>query len=206
MFDQGQSGANGIKVVAARSVYVIDCLIKNFSINGISFDPANTSALFVQDSIVVNNGNAESQAGILVRSATGLAIASIDHTTIDGNSNGVLAQGNSKVAISNSTISGNLRVGARVVSDANGPAEVNIESSVIANNRVGIEAGGCGGGTGRATARISNVSVTGNIAGGLRHASATVGTCGPGDIVSSQNNTILGNTPNGEPTQSFPQR
>jgi hypothetical protein len=206
MLAQGQSGNSGIKVVAARAVYVIECLIKNFSINGIDFEPANGGALFVRDSIIINNGTQDAHAGIIIKSASGPAFASIDNTRTDGNSNGVLAQGNSKVSISNSTMTGSLRIGLFVVSDSSAPAQVNVERSVIANNRVGIQAGGCSG-SGQATVLISNVSVTGNRSGGLRHQSAVSAPgCGKGEIISSRNNTILGNNPNGDPTSSFPPR
>src|SRR5260370_27263174 len=51
----GQFAANGIKVVKAKAVHVIDCMIRNFAHHGIDFEPTGRTTLFVSDSIIMNN-------------------------------------------------------------------------------------------------------------------------------------------------------
>ena len=197
----GPSAANGIKVVKARAVHVIDCMIKNYAHHGIDFEPTGKATLFVSDSIIMNNGTGPTDAGILVKgTAFESALATIDHVRVSGNRNGIVARDGSRVSISDSVISGNAELGLLAAPDSAAMAEMNVERSVVTLNKLGIQAGTCAA-TGRGIVRISNVSVTNNVSEGLNH---TVGTptngCGNGEIISARNNTVLGNHPDGDPT------
>ena len=198
---QGQFAANGIKVVKAKAVHVIDCMIRNYAHHGIDFEPTGKTTLFVSDSIIMNNGSGPTDAGIMVK-GTSLesALAIIDHVRVSGNRNGIVARDGSRVSISDSVISGNAELGLIAAPDSAAMAEMNVERSVVTLNRLGIQAGTCAA-TGRGIVRISNVSVTFNVSEGLNH---TVGTpangCGNGEIISARNNTVLGNHPDGDPT------
>jgi hypothetical protein len=201
----GNPGTNGVKVNAAKAVYVIDCLIQNFANDGIDFEPTGGGALFVRDSAVINNGG-PSSAGIFVKSPSGSAQASIENTRADGNSVGIWAKDNSRVSVSDSVVSKNVSTGLVASSDSGAPAEMNVERSVVTLNAVGIQSGGCTG-RGPATVRISNVSVTSNSSAGLSFTTIlTRPGCGKGDIISSKNNTVLGNNPDGAPTQTIVQQ
>ncbi|HVS80941.1 MAG TPA: right-handed parallel beta-helix repeat-containing protein [Pyrinomonadaceae bacterium] len=198
----GQLGTNGIRVIKARVVYVIDCLIKNFGNHGIDFEPSTGGLLFVTDSNILNNGTGPTDAGIFVKSGAtnAQALAIIDHTRVERNRNGIVARDRSQVSISNCVIAGNQGLGLVAASDSTAPVEMNVESSVVTLNRLGIQSGSCAA-TGPAMVRISNVSVTNNAAEGLNHTVAAQGNgCGNGEIISARNNTILGNHPDGEPT------
>jgi len=203
---QGQSGTNGVKVNTAKAVYVIDCLIQNFANDGIDFEPAGGGALFVRDSAIINNGSGASNAGIFVKASSGPAQASIENTRADGNPVGIWAKDNSKVSVSDSVVSKSGNAGLMASSDSAAPAEMNVERSVVTLGAVGIQSGGCTG-TGPATVRISNVSVTGNSSAGLSNTIIVARRgCGHGDIISSKNNTVLGNNPDGAPTQTVLQQ
>jgi hypothetical protein len=200
---QDHFAANGIKVVKARAVHVIDCMIRDYAHNGIDFEPSGQTRLFVSDSIIMNNGSGPTDAGIMVKGTSfESALATIDHVRVSGNRNGIVARDGSRVSISDCVISGNSAVGLVAAPDAAALAEMNVERSVVTLNKLGIQAGTCAA-TGRGIVRISNVSVTNNVAEGLNH---TVGTqlngCGNGEIISARNNTVLGNHPDGDPTAS----
>lgn len=197
----GQFAASGIRVVKAKAVHVIDCMIRNYAHHGIDFEPTGKTTLFVSDSIIINNGSGPTDAGILVKGTSfESALAIIDHVRVSGNRNGIVARDGSVVSISDSVISGNAELGLIAAPDSAAMAEMNVERSVVTLNKLGIQAGTCAA-TGRGIVRISNVSVTNNAAEGLNH---TVGTpangCGNGEIISARNNTVLGNHPDGDPT------
>jgi hypothetical protein len=198
---QDHFAANGIKVVKARAVHVIDCMIRDYAHHGIDFEPTGQTRLFVSHSIIMNNGSGPTDAGILVKGTSfESALATIDHVRVSGNRNGIVARNGSRVSISDSVISGNAELGLLAAPDSAAMAEMNVERSVVTLNRLGIQAGTCAA-TGRGIVRISNVSVTNNTSEGLNH---TVGTqlngCGNGEIISARNNTVLGNHPDGDPT------
>lgn len=204
----GSPGANGIKITSAKAVYVIDSVIENFANSGIDFEPAGGGSLFVRDSFLINNGGsggAATHAGVFVKAASGVAYASLDNTRVDGNAIGINARDNSKVTISNSIISWNSSIGLLAASDSNARVEVNVERTLVTLNGNGIASGGCTG-AGVAVVRISNVSVTSNSAAGLSSNSVLRRGCGKGDIISSKNNTVLGNNPDGAPTQTIAQQ
>ena len=198
----GELGTNGIRINTVGALFVIDCLIKNFGSNGIDFEPSTGGKLFVTDSNIVNNGTGALDAGIFVKSgSTSLtAVAVVERSRIASNRNGVVARDRSRVSISNSLIAENRAIGLLAAPDSNASVEVNVESSIITFNGIGIRSGTCAA-KGPAAVRISNVSVTSNEGAGLNH--STEGpTCGRGEIISAKNNTILGNHPDGEPTSS----
>lgn len=207
----GSPGANGVKVTSAKAVYLIDCVIENFSNDGIDFEPTSGGSLYVRDSFVINNGiggaanGAGTRAGVFIKAASGAAYASIDNTKLDGNAVGINARDNSKVTVSGSVISRNSITGLLAASDSNAPAEMNVERTVVTLNGNGIGAGGCTG-SGAAVVRIANVSVTSNISAGLIIGVVSSRNCGRGSIISSKNNTILGNNPDGTPTQTIVQQ
>ena len=197
-----EPGNIGIKVDKVGALHVIDCLIKNFAHNGIDFEPSNSAAqLFVTDTAIVNNGSGSIDAGIFVKSAGGGINATIDHCTINGNHDGIVVKDRSRVSISNCVIAGNRVFGAIAASDSTANVEMNIESTVITRNQVGIKSGSCAA-PGPSIVRISNVSVTSNDANGVMPTVSGPGCSGRGEIISAKNNTILGNHPDGTPSSS----
>jgi len=194
-------GNSGIKVDKVGKLHVIDCLIKNFAHHGIDFEPSSTGAqLFVTASTIINNGSGSIDAGIFVKS-TAVISATIDHCTVNGNQDGIVAKDRTRVSVSNSLISGNRVFGVIAASDSTARVEIDIESTVITRNQIGIRSGNCVA-SGPGVVRISNVSVTSNDAYGLMPTVSGPGCSGSGEIISAKNNTILGNRPDGSPTAS----
>jgi hypothetical protein len=201
MSDPATPGNGGIRVDKVGQLHVIDCLIKNFTHHGIDFEASNSGArLFVTGTTIINNGTGSIDAGVFVKSVA-VVNAIIDHCTIDGNHDGVVAKDRARVSISNSLIAENHVFGAIAASDSSAGVEINIESTIITRNQIGIQSGNCAVPS-QAMVRISNVSVTSNDANGLI-ATVSGPTCrGQGEIISAKNNTILGNRPDGSPTSS----
>jgi hypothetical protein len=211
-------GRNGIKFNSGKALYLENCLIENFANYGVDFEPSGISTLVIRDSNILNSGSGPisnlpgargNGGGVLIRTTSGTAFSTIDNTRIDGNFLGLAAGDNSKVTISNSVISRSATTGLLTLSYSAGPAEMNVERSVITLNAVGIQSGGCPeirGLSGPATVRISGVSVTSNSSKGLSAGCLLPGIAAPAAIISSKNNTILGNNPDGAPTSSPPQQ
>ena len=94
------TGLNGIRFLAGRSLYVTNCVIQQFTQFGIDFEPANVSAvntkLFVQDTIIQNNGSGASSGGILIRPAGSPASAadvSLNRVAVIDNVLGIKSDG-----------------------------------------------------------------------------------------------------------------
>jgi hypothetical protein len=206
-------GRNGIKFNSGKALYLENCLIQNFANYGVDFEASGTSTLVIRDSNILNSGSGPisnlpgargNGGGVLIRTTSGTAFSTIDNTRIDGNFLGIAAGDGSKVTISNSVISRSATTGLLTLSYS-APAEMNVERSVITLNAVGIQSGGCPeirGLSGPSTVRISGVSVTSNSSKGLSAGCLLPGIAAPAAIISSKNNTILGNNPDGAPTSS----
>ena len=211
-------GRNAIKFNTGKALHLQNCLLQNFPGYGVDFESAKGGTLVIRDSIIINNGSAPtsnlpkargSGGGVLIKAASGTAFATIDNTRVDGNYVGINARDNSKVTISRSVIARNVSNGLLTFTDSNAPAEMNVEHSVVTLNSVGIQAGGCSdvlAARGAETVRISGVNVTSNSANGLLSGCAAIRGGGSAAIISSKNNTILGNNPDGAPTSAFPQQ
>ncbi|HYE73438.1 MAG TPA: right-handed parallel beta-helix repeat-containing protein [Blastocatellia bacterium] len=184
-------GVNGIRFIAGGTLYVERCTIYGFSDKGIDFQPSGASNLIVKDTVIRNNrGTAPAGGGILVKpGAAGSAKVFIDNVRLERGLYGIRAEDNSKVTICNSSATNNINNGFLAASFGS-PVEMNIESSVSANNGTnGVVVQGT-----YACIRLSNVTVMNNSKG--------LFVSGSGSIVSCGNNRIAGNTTDGAPTQT----
>jgi hypothetical protein len=183
-------GQNGIRFIAGGKLYVEDCRIFGFEQRGIDFEPNGESELFVKDSTIRHNGG----AGILVQPAAGgSAKATIDHTRLDGNQNGLSVVDNAMVTIRDSVLSSN-NVNGVVALASVAPPAVTIENCLITNNTSnGIKVTGS-----KAKALFGGSTVTANDTG--------LFTGGGGSIDSFGNNNVDGNlSTNGVPNNTIPQ-
>ena len=172
------TGLVGIKVLGAlESLHVEKCTINNFrGTNGsgieIGTSAAGTTKVFIQNTIIRNNG-AGTGAGIFVN-PTGSAVvqASLTDVHLLNNIIGLKEQGaSSAVSVLDSRASGNTNAGFQAVTSG---ASLAIERSVVTTNGTGVS---CATGT---NVRIGNTSMANN--------AATVG--GTGLCTSFQNNDI----------------
>jgi hypothetical protein len=161
------SGLVGVKILSASAVSIEDCVITQFTQQGINDARASSgSELYVRNTIVSHNtGNAIS----LVATAANKAF--IENSSLINNAAsgiGVVTLNNAMITRTN--VSGNGGIG--IATDAG--SVVNVDSSTIAGNGTGVSAGG--------TVRLSNSDVTLNTTGF------------GGSVISYGNNRMLGNT------------
>jgi hypothetical protein len=173
------NGLSGIRILAARDVYVENCKIFGFSSRGIS-DERTSGRLFVSDTVLSNN--ASSGIATIAASPSTLTVTG-DRVRIQRSGNAGLMVGDGvKATFSNSVISGNGNFGVYAFGTG---AQVNLDGSVTTANGTGVA-------TGAGLVRLSNTTVTGN----------TTGLSG-GNIFSYGTNRLEGNVTNGAPTGSL---
>jgi hypothetical protein len=185
----GGSGLRGIHFIAGKALHVDRCTLRGFTQPAINFEPTGSAQLFVRDSIVRGNG-----PGIQIKSTSGLARASIERTTVDGNAGGgIRVLNNASVELREVTSAGNTANGLLVKPTA-GATSVSADASTFAGNgSSGITAGG-GGGT--AIVRLSNSSIVGNQVG--------IDIDPGGSVLSFGNNRIADNVSSDPPSSSIP--
>jgi len=171
-------GPTAVDFIQNGELHVENCRIAGWQDGGlgkgIAFHPgAGTSALFVIDSIVDNNGLSTSGGGIMVE-PTGSATVSvvIQGTKVTKNTNGIIADasgstGPVQVQIKDSVIANN-GTGVYAVS---GPAPnfISISNSMSVGNQYGVAAGGPQGGVilDRTTIQASTVQAIYTAGGGV---------------------------------------
>jgi Right handed beta helix region len=97
------TGINGVRVIAANSVYVQSVVIDGFTQHGISVENADTKV-----QLVVNGSSIRSSMGSGINAApTGTADVMVSGSLIAGNATGLLANARATVRISGNTITNN---------------------------------------------------------------------------------------------------
>ncbi len=181
------AGLNGVVIQAAAVVNIEDCVIENFSQNGISDQRGGSGQLFIKNTVVRNNGTSGS-GGIDLVAASGVKLqVAIEHSQITGNNFGIGADGRQGGTIS-ATISDSLVYG----STANGVTAITSSSSVallldqtkVTGNSVGLFASG-----GAAAMAVRNSSIFNNTTG--------LETVGGGRLLTYGNNSVIGNPTEG---------
>jgi hypothetical protein len=127
-------GTIGIRILQAQAVSIEDSVITNFNQQGIldSRSSGNTK-LFIRNSVVSHNNG----TGISLL-ATGLSVSEIENTSSINNLFGVAAGSGNSVMIKRSVFSGNSNTG--IEADVGG--QVNVDSTAITNNGIGVQANG----------------------------------------------------------------
>src|SRR5262249_20682584 len=129
LLDGVGTGLNGIVFIAGASLDIQDCLIRNFTNEGISFSSSAASTLSVSNTVASDNGS----VGIAITPSPEGPIAVIDHVaTINNGGVGISVTGNFtagtiQVTVSDS-VSANNAFGIVAVS-TNGPTAVMVRNS-----------------------------------------------------------------------------
>jgi hypothetical protein len=170
------------------ALYVENCVMFNNDTNGIVFEPSAAANLFVSNSTIRNNGLAGTVAAIHVLPASGVqASVTIEHSRIEGNYFGIIADGNSggiiNGVIRDSVVSNNTENGI-TASTTRSNVLLIIDQTTVAGNFHGLVAGGS-----TAAMMVRNTTVTGNTAAGLF-------TVNGGALYSYGNNSVDGNSNN----------
>jgi hypothetical protein len=187
------TAVDGIAIVDAAAVQIVDCEVQNFTRHGISVLTASPTNLFVSGSVSRNNG----VEGLVFAPVAGGALA-VDNSRFEGNAGSGLHIEFSEARITHTIAAGNgtygifqyvgtTNVTSTVVADNGlegyalfGGGQMTLEQSVARGNLTGlrVEDG--------STARISLCVVTNNGTGLLVPAGSTIRT--------RRNNTVSGNT------------
>jgi hypothetical protein len=141
--------SNGIRFIAGGALHVEDCVIRRFNAAnsaGISFAPSGASQLFVNHTVVAENGNGATGGGIVIQ-PTGSGSAKV--TLVD-----VSAENNANI---------NLMVDA---SSSNSPAGINVlaDNSRFSGSGIGVEMKTAVGSSG-GRIQLTNVTVFNNNTG-----------------------------------------
>lgn len=124
----GQGGDIGISFTTGGELFVERCVVHGFAGTGISALAFGTS-VFVNDSVVRNNGTYPQGQGLHVSSAS----ASVDGSVFTGNVLGVHAGNGSTVSLSRTLVAG-----SGIYNVYPGNSEVVLEESVLAHASSGI--------------------------------------------------------------------
>jgi hypothetical protein len=179
-------GQTGIAFNTGALLTVQNCVIRAFAGNGIAFLPNGSSGLFVSDAFIANNGKGVGGNGIYVSpSGSGIVGAVFNRVEAVSNGGGIQLDGHLSTGTVQGTVedsvASNNTIGFFVQSNlGQALTSLTVIRSVSANNSTGIEAD-----TSRATIRIGQSTVTGNVTGWLSF--------GDGILESYGDNYIHGN-------------
>jgi hypothetical protein len=189
----GGTGGDGISFFTGASLSVEDCLIRDYSINGINFRASGSSKLSVLNTLVSDNLD----IGIVVLPSGfgNVVVADLSHVQLDNNLKGGLivvgnfSTGTLSVTVGDSVVTKNGNSGGISVQSQAGaaPTSVLVRNSMIANN----PANGLSSSGNPATVRVTRTTITGNSTGLA------------GTIISYGDNNVDGNTTDGAPTSTI---
>ena len=195
---------NGVRIVGGGAVHMENLQVRGFNSDnkgyGVWINPADSGDVHVyMDNVTVaNNGTGTFGGGIYVQPiAPATATLQVEDSRIVDNAGfaGLRVDSGGFANVVSSSIAGNARHGAVVVSSAN-PADLSLQHTLVSGN--GIEAATNGAGLQAqgtmASLRLANSTVTDN-EHGVRALSG-------GIIVSYGNNAVYGNTTNGAATST----
>jgi len=199
-------GTVGIGVDSVGALVVENCHIVGFPIApalGIDFAPTSASGatqLSIANTFITNNGNSidSLSGGIYIKPASGAtATVSIDHSQINGNYFGIVADGRSggtiSATISDSVVADSAENGITAISSGSAVVFMIDQTKVTGNAAAGLFAGGSGAGM---LVRNTTVFRNGN---GLDSANNAV-------LFSYGNNSVAGNATNGAFTGTISQQ
>jgi hypothetical protein len=189
------TGLSGIVFNSGGALHVEKCTIRQFTVNGIQFQPSANANLFVLDTIISEDGNfgTSTGGGIAIKPSGGVTVAAISRSYIDANVSGIAMAssggGQNFVNVDNSRISRNGLDGITVGATSTLMLD---HSQVSFNGGGGVNANGGGG-----VARLGNSVLIGNVNG--------VVASGGGSVLSFKNNEIAGSfTSDGIPINPVP--
>lgn len=147
-------GINGIRVIAVKKLLVENCILSNFSANGIDFNSTTAADIVINNTTIQNASGGISYLG--PSSSTGSAgFTVIDGCHIQSIQNNGINIGSGTATVSNSVVSG-CGVGVK----SNTGAAAHLSGNIITNNATAFQ------GPGQITSSKNN-SVTGNAAQGV---------------------------------------
>lgn len=183
------NGLSGIRYLAGKAVHVEHTWIGGFTNYGIDASMSDNGQLFTDDVIIKQCGN-----GIRLTTSNNFVFAMLNNTKlISITGDGVQVQTGGRATIRESVISMNGGSGVSVDA-ALGNGAVNIESTVIDKNNIGLSMSAP-----YTTAQLSNATIINNNTGINNFANLAT-------VISFGNNHIYANANNGAPTTNVGQQ
>jgi hypothetical protein len=192
-----RTGIQGVNISTngANNVWIEDCVIFNFTQNGINANNPSSLAsvnIFLKNDVIRDNGG----AGIFTASTNGSIFvrASADHCHFTGNANGIKAGSNSRIFATQCLLDGNSSNGLLVLNTTAGlVSAANLKSCQVSTNLAnGVQSGGAGS-AGTSIARIGDNEITGNLGNGVLVSTN-------GSVFTYQDNYLTGNNTDGCPS------
>jgi hypothetical protein len=181
----GLSITTGIDFKSGGRLIVQDSVIRNFTSDGIHFQPNSAGQLFVSNTLVSDNGS----IGINIISGSGAVGGALSHVSMEGNGGHGLAVDSTgtavNVTVSDSVASGNGGNGIIAHVFPSGTSNVMVRNSTITNNDTGLNANG-------GVIWITRSTITGNGTGWSNSNGGAVLTFGDNDILG---NTTVNSAP-----------
>jgi hypothetical protein len=181
------NGLQGIRILQAKTVNVEDCVIFRFAGNGITSTDADGLRLNVRNTVLRDNTG----DGLnIVASNAGRAHVTLQHVSMNGNTNGLHVRTGVIAAASECVFSSNTAAGVFADNTVGGAfAIARVHRSIISSNQTGVQAGS-GAGVSASTVEISANQIDFNVG-------VAVSIQSGGTIDTFNNNSILGNGTNG---------
>jgi len=188
--DGAGTGIYGVRFISGTELHMDKVVIRNFSRNGVLFEPNGSSKLVVVNSHFSNNAGAGIQS---TPGVSGLGFVSVVNSQLLSNGHGIKAEDRSVVSVRNSTLSFNTNSGF-LASSAGQAVEASVDDCQITDNGAGnASSAGIKSTGGLASVLISGNVITGNYRGLVSQSG--------GDIFSYGSNrlstNIIDGTPNG---------
>src|SRR5258708_28095586 len=168
----GVANATGVAFNSVSSLNVQDCVIRNFTLDGISCQPNTSSRLHVSNTLASDNGH---HGIFIVPSGSGITTGVLDHVHMENNHNSGFfvntATQDIRFTVSESVSANNAGSGIDAES-SNAAASVNVmvrNSTIADNSGDGLAASGAA-----ATLRVTRSTITGNGTGWIVVSSGVV--------------------------------
>ncbi len=124
-------GTNGVSVLGATNVHLLDMNIWGCSTAGVNVNASATVFISIKDTQIH-----ECASGISTTTSSGIALGDFDHVSIWGGTNGIAAGSASHVNIHNSTI---FATSIAINNNGGGGSAVSVFNNVLVNNSTAVQ-------------------------------------------------------------------
>ena len=139
--NSGNAGINGIRWISGGKLIIENCVIFGFAQNGIDIEKSDGGSATIIGTTSENNGTG-SGSGLLVKNTANNVTVTVSNSAFMQNNFGIAAQDFSKVAVYNSTMSGNFNTGLQSTVVTGGTSTLEVFHSIVAHSAIGLFSGG----------------------------------------------------------------
>lgn len=198
-FEGLNAGLNAVRFLSGKELHMHKFQIRNFTNSGIDIEPMITSNVFIADGYISDCGvGGSGYAGILIKPSGGAGTSvSINRVLVEGNLNGIFADGRggggaSNVDVRGSVVTGNVNSGVVIISTGN-TFRSTVTDSMMTYNIGGAGAVASGS---AASLKLGSNTIANNGTGVLALSAGT--------LQSFKNNQITDNGTDGTPVTAVP--